>query len=854
MARSHRPLPPWALPALIPCALLLLPAALPARPVAADELPADPVAAAAVALSEPAPAPDQQRAAGEPEAGKPPADAGLRFRDVAEELGVDFRYTFGDFAYDNILESSGSGATWLDADGDRDLDLYLLNGAYLDGVSDPKGRAVEGATNHLYCNDGGRFHDCTARSGLGDPTWSMAAAAADFDGDGDTDVFVAEYGPNRLYRNRGDGTFEDVAPELGLTGPETLHGFTKWSAGASWFDADGDGDLDLMVCNFLAFDPSLLVPGRPWEMPEPAVYEGQASLLYLRDGDGFRDATEEAGLLRSDSKCMGLTVLDFDGDGRPDVFQGNDHQENFLFHALAGGGSGGAPSYEEIGLAAGVAVNDAGLPTGSMHGTPGDVDGDGQLDLLVTDLRHGSLYRRTGPLLFEDATWTSGVGGLLDGLGQWGAGLRDFDLDGDLDLFTTNGVAPILVPQPPVLAVNDGAGHFRDARPGAGAYFEGRRSGRGAAFADFDDDGDVDVVVNHVDHQARVALLRNDTPRTPGRSHWIGFRLVGSHPPEAFGARVEIDTGTRTLVRVHQPQTSYLSGNDPRVHFGLGALAVAPRVTVRWPSGREQTWTDLAADRYWTLEEGVGEAAGEDPVAEAEQADDDAPYGESLNLDFERTASGALGGAPAGWSAGGSGYEVVVDPEVAHSGDRSLRLTSLPEQDRSTGQGEPRGRRFGVATTSVSVDPARGKRLRLSGYLKTDGVRGDGVGLWMRVDGPDRSMLAFDNMEGRRVTGTTDWTRYQIVLPVDESAVSVYLGALLPGEGTAWVDSLSLEVLDPLPEPEPVPVRGRVGRADGTPVEGAEVVFTRARMEAEEPLSTDRDGRSRSSWRRAATG
>ena len=835
MARLHRPLPPWSVQALAAGVFLLLPARVLATGDLAD-LPADPAAAAAVALSAPESAPEAAPA-------RDDQGAGLRFRDVAEELGVDFRYTFGDFAYDNILESSGSGATWLDADGDRDLDLYLLNGAYLDGVSDPKGRAVEGATNHLYCNDGGRFHDCTARSGLGDPRWSMAAAAADFDGDGDTDVFVAEYGPNRLYRNRGDGTFEDVAPALGVAGPETLHGFTKWSAGASWFDADGDGDLDLMVCNFLAFDPDLLVPERPWEMPEPAVYEGQASLLYLREGDGFRDATEEAGLLRPDSKCMGLTVLDFDGDGRLDVFQGNDHQENFLFHATGAarsqdgaGARGAAPAYEEIGLGAGVAINDAGLPTGSMHGTPGDVDGDGRLDLLVTDLRHGSLYRRAGPLLFEDATWSSGVGGLLDGLGQWGAGLRDFDLDGDLDLFTTNGVAPILVPQPPVLAVNDGTGHFRDARAGAGAYFEGRRSGRGAAFADFDDDGDVDIVINHVDHQARVALLRNDTPRSPGRSHWVGFRLIGAHPREAFGARVEIDTGERTLVRVHQPQTSYLSGNDPRVHFGLGALGRIPTVNVRWPSGREQTWTDLGADRYWTLEEGV-DAATADADAPGDERGHGEAYGASLNLDFETSAQGRAGGAPAGWYVGGAGYEAALDPKVARSGTRSLRIASLSGPGGEAGQG------FGVATRSVPVDPARGMRLKLSGYLKTDAVTGDGAGLWMRVDGPNRSILAFDNMEHRRAAGTTDWTRYEIVLPVDESAVSVYLGALLTGDGTVWVDSLSLEMLEPLPVAAPVPVHGTVRSGDGTPVAGAVVVFARTPMQAEDPARSDPDGR-----------
>jgi enediyne biosynthesis protein E4 len=569
-----------------PAVALLLVLALSCRrgSSAVEELPANPAAAAAVAVTR-----SPEAAVGE--------DAGLRFRDVAAEVGLDFRYTFGDFAYDNILESSGSGATWLDADGDGDLDLYLLNGAYLEGVSDPKGRAVAGATNRLYCNDGGRFHDCTERSGLGDPTWSMAAAAADFDGDGDVDVFVANYGPNRLYRNRGDGTFEDMAAEQGLAGPAILNGFTKWSAGAAWFDADGDGDLDLAVCNFLAFDPELLVPGRPWEMPEPAAYAGQPSLLYHQEEGGqFRDVTREAGLFRPESKCMGLTVLDWDGDGRLDLFQGNDHQENFLFRARGDG------TYAELGRTAGVAVNDAGVATGSMHGSPGDVDGDGGLDLLVTDLAHGSLYRRVGPLLFEDVTWASGLGRLLDGLVQWGAGLHDLDLDGDLDLFTTNGVAHLLVAQSPALAVNDGYGRFRDARPGAGPYFQGRRSGRGAAFADFDDDGDLDIAVNHVDHEARVSLLRNDTP---ARGLWVGFRLVGERPREAFGARVEIATGSSVLVRVHQPHTSYLSGNDPRVHFGLGRLAVVPKVTVRWPSGRVETWTGLAADRYWTLQEGL---------------------------------------------------------------------------------------------------------------------------------------------------------------------------------------------------------------------------------------------------------
>ncbi|MGB5293980.1 MAG: CRTAC1 family protein, partial [Thermoanaerobaculia bacterium] len=560
----------------------------PGAPMVPSGLHLDPVAAQALASDGPS-------FEGTPPPGIAAESSAFRFQDVAAEAGVRFRYTFGDYAYDNILESSGSGATWIDHDLDGDMDLYLLNGVYIEGVSDPKGmRSFGQASDHFYCNSGdGTFVDCTDRVGLGSHDWSMGAVAGDYDEDGYPDIFLATYGANRLFHNNGDGTFTDVASELGLVGPRELNGFVKWSVGGSWFDYDRDGDLDLAVCNFLAFDPHHLHPGKEWEMPDPKEYDGQESKLYEQRPDGkFVDVTERAGLKRPDSKCMGITVLDFDRDGHLDIFQGNDHQENFLFRARGDG------TFEEVGLVAGVAVNDAGLGTGSMHGSPGDFDGDGKIDLLVVDLRHGSLYRKVNPTLFEDVTWASGVGGLLDGLGQWGAGLVDLDLDGDLDLFTTNGVAHILVGQYPVLAANDGRGQFKDARAGAGPYFSSRRSGRGAAFGDYDNDGDLDIVVNHVDHQATASLLRNDSLKS---GSWLGLRLVGGGPKTSHGAFVEVSHEGPPKVRVHQPAAGYLSGNDPRIHLGVGEAERIDSVTVHWPSGRTQSWLDLEPDRYWML-------------------------------------------------------------------------------------------------------------------------------------------------------------------------------------------------------------------------------------------------------------
>ena len=524
----------------------------------------------------------------------------VRFVDVTERAGIGFRYTFGDSTYENILESSGSGVTVFDYDGDGDLDLYLLNGTYLEGISDPQGRVFSSTANELYRNNGdGTFTEVAGEAGIDDRNWSMAAGALDFDGDGDIDLYLLNYGPNVFYLNKGDGTFMDVTDSLGLRGPDSLNGYTKWSVGVVFWDYNGDSRVDLMVGNFLAFDPEYVSPATPELMPHPSEYAGQASLLYRQETDGrFTDVTRDLGFFYPDSKCMGLTVFDYDDDGDLDLFQGNDHQMNFLFR------NDGAGRFTEVAASAGVAANDRGLPTGSMHGTPGDVDGDGLIDLLVTDLRYGALYRSRGDGTFDDITERSGLARVFNGKGQWGAALFDYDNDGDLDIFAANGTAEELVLQYPLLLENDGTGRFRDVGPDLSGYFTTKRSGRAAAVWDYDNDGDLDIIVSHVDLIATPALLRNDGGN---HNHWLGLTLVGNGgPASAIGAKVTIETATRVQVRVNQWATSYLSYSDPRMHFGLGEDELVERLEIRWPDGSVDIHENVPADAYSTIIQGEG--------------------------------------------------------------------------------------------------------------------------------------------------------------------------------------------------------------------------------------------------------
>jgi len=529
----------------------------------------------------------------------------VNFTDVTRQAGIDFNYTFGDLSYVNILESSGSGITVFDYNNDNLMDLYMMNGTYLEGISDPVGKVFRDTKDVLYKNNGnGTFTDVSAIAGVDDANWSMAAGAIDYDNDGDQDLYLLNYGPNVFYRNNGNGTFTDITTSLGLAGPDKLNGFPKWSIGVSFWDNNRDGRLDAMVGNFLAFDPAYVSPVTPGLMPHPSEYKGQASMLYEQQTDGkFADVTEKYGLLYPDSKCMGLTVFDYDDDGDLDIFQANDHQLNYLFRKEG-------DRFREVAVESGVAANNLGNGSGSMHGTIGDVDGDGLIDILVVDLEHGALYRNLGNGLFEDITTSSGVMGPLAGKGSWAAGLFDYDNDGDLDIFAANGTAEELILQYPLLLENDGKGHFSNTGPDHGTYFSTKRSGRGAATWDYDDDGDLDLIVSHVDLKATAALLRNDGGN---KNNWLGITLRGKDgPAAAIAAQVTVTTGGKKQVIVNQWATTYLSNNDPRLHVGLGRQKQVDILEIAWSDGKREVFKNIAPNRYITILQGKGIEEGSD--------------------------------------------------------------------------------------------------------------------------------------------------------------------------------------------------------------------------------------------------
>jgi hypothetical protein len=507
---------------------------------------------------------------------------------VTAAAGIHFRHGHGGTSPLNILQTAGSGCAFFDYDNDGWLDILLLS-------SKPPGIA-------LYKNRrDGTFTDVTERAKLHHTGYAMGCAVGDIDGDGDLDLYVTNYGPNALYRNNGDGTFTEVTQQAGVAAG-------GWSTSAAFADYDGDGDLDLYVTRYVRFDQhsQQLCLFRDIEMAcPPHTYAGQSGILYRNNGDGtFTDVTREAGVFDPQGKGLGALWCDIDNDGDADLFVANDGTANNLFINQGGGKS------RDMALLRGVAYGENGEEQASMGVDAGDFDNDGDLDLIVTNFQHetNALYRNEGAHGFTYASSDAGVGEPSLPMLAFGVGFLDVDNDGDLDLFTANGHVQDTLErvdpecpfaQPRQLYENLGNGRFRDLTARCGPALTRPAVGRGAAFGDYDNDGDVDVLVNN--NGGAPMLLRNDAGN---RRRWLTVRLAGRpHNPFAVGARVTVVAGPLRQIREVRSGSSYASACDFRLHFGLGDALNAETVTIRWTDGRQSTLRGVATNREIVIHE-----------------------------------------------------------------------------------------------------------------------------------------------------------------------------------------------------------------------------------------------------------
>ena len=528
-----------------------------------------------------------------------------RFTDVAREAGLREPVVYGGVDRKTyILETVGCGAAFIDYDNDGWLDIFLPSGTRFEGAPN--------ATNRLYHNNrDGTFTDVTEKAGLHHAGWACGVAVADYNNDGFDDLFVTGWGQNALYRNNGDGTFTDVTAAAGL-----LHDKPRWGTGCTFIDYDRNGLLDLFVCEYLDFDPKVIPPaggagncnwkGIPVHCGPRGLPPGAAS-LYRNNGDGtFTNVTEASGIGKAKGSYM-LTAAaaDFDNDGWPDIYVAGDSTPSFLFRNNRDG------TFREAGLLSGVALNQDGNPQAGMGLGIGDYNLDGSLDILKThfwdDVSALLRYQRNGN--FEDVTIPAGLAVETRFVG-WGAGMVDLDNDGLPDLFLVTGSVfpevaqklpnyPLAMPR--VIFRNLGGGRFEELLDTAGPGIAETHCSRGCAFGDFDNDGDMDVLVINLNEPP--SLLRNDLG---GTNHWLKVKLIGVKSNRgAIGARVTARYGDRVQAQEVLSQASFLSVNDPRLHFGLGTVLKAD-LEIRWPNGGKETVAAVAADQLVVIREGEG--------------------------------------------------------------------------------------------------------------------------------------------------------------------------------------------------------------------------------------------------------
>jgi hypothetical protein len=544
---------------------------------------------------------------------QPPKESPFTFVDAAQGAGLTSPTIYGGVERKRyIIETNGCGVAFFDYDGDGWVDVLLLNGTRLEGF--PRGQAP---TIRLYRNRrDGTFQDVTDRAGLRREGWASSVCVGDYDNDGREDFFVTYWGQNVLYRNNGDGTFADATKKAGLATAGT-----RWGSGCTFLDYDRDGRLDLFVANYLKFDlASAPEPGKgancTWKgVPVncgPKGLPADTNLLYHNNGDGtFRDVSEASGVAKVQGRySMTSTVIDYNDDGWPDIYVACDSTASTLYR------NNRDATFTDVSLETGTAYNEDGQAQAGMGLAVGDYDGDGLLDILKTHFSDDlpALYRNTGRGFFEDASRAAGFEHTR--YVEWGAGLEDFDNDGRPDVMIMTGNVYPEVEQffkeyphrsPRLVYRNLGGGRFREVTAQSGPGVLAPKSSRGCAFGDYDNDGDTDALVMNMNEPP--SLLRNEYNREGRRgvNNWLAVKLVGvKSNRDAVGARVLVRVGPHAQARVVASQSSYYSSNDPRLHFGLGASLKADQIEIRWPNGQAETLKDVPANRFVTIKEGVG--------------------------------------------------------------------------------------------------------------------------------------------------------------------------------------------------------------------------------------------------------
>ncbi len=544
-----------------------------------------------------------------------PPDAPL-FREAAAQTGLRFHHFTGSTGQYYMPEIMGAGVAVFDYDNDGDLDVYLVQGTMLDSSRQPAAAKFPPPPdwkpgNRLFRNELNpsgqlRFTDVTAPAGVGHVGYGMGVSAGDYNNDGHPDLYVTNFGPNVLYRNNGDGAFTDVTRQAGVDDP-------RWSASAAFLDYDRDGRLDLYVTNYLDFtirgNKQCFDSAGERDYCTPSVYRPAPDRLFRNQGNGrFEDVTVRAGIGKAVGPGLGVLAADFNADGFTDIYVANDGAANLLWINQRDG------TFLESALMSGAAYSADGIARAGMGVTAGDMDGDGDDDLLVTNLaREGStLYRNDGRGNFTDATMELGLHTPTFASTGFGVGWFDYDNDGRLDLFAANGGVTIVEAQrgEPYpfrqrnqVFHNQGTGRLRETTGQAGQALAAMEISRGAAFGDIDNDGDLDIVVSNNNGPARLLLNQ-----TGARRHWLLVGLEGVRSNrDGAGARVTVlRDGEPPLVRRAHTDGSYLTSNDIRVHFGLGDRPGVRAIVVQWPDGSKERWQQSETNRLVRLKQGSG--------------------------------------------------------------------------------------------------------------------------------------------------------------------------------------------------------------------------------------------------------